>query len=437
MIPKNGLRIIFYDPSSGGGICHYTHQLAENLAQMGQDVIVVTNEGYELSHLKKTFRTYFLFKRSSLKSLLGWVLHWSKKKTSNQENASPGSAVDLRGVAVQKGLPLDVLKAARLRITFLKGALFFIWNRPDIVHFQRLIDPNQDYYFARWLKTLGIKIVYTAHDLLPHDYSTNTDREALGKIYTLADRVIVHSKSDRSELMRTFGIDYNQISVIPHGSNSLFCSSEEISKSAARKGLGIDGDKKIILFFGFIRRYKGLEYLIEAFNRIKNDVPDAVLLIAGTIYEGDRDRHKYYSELIRECRRQDDISCRTEYIPLERVNDYFSAADVVVLPYIKTYTSGVLLSAYAAGRPVVVTDTGALKEVVEEGKSGYVVPPENVAALAEAISKTLSNSEQLETMGRYAKLLADTRYSWATAAAKTIAVYRSLLGQPQLSGVQT
>src|SRR5262245_22590315 len=121
MKPKDGLRIIFYNPASSGGICHYTHQLAENLAQLGQDVIVVTSEGNELSHLKKQFRTYFLFKRSWLKSLLVWLLKWMKKQTTHQRNASPGGGDDVRGAAAQKGLPLDVLKTARLIITFLKG----------------------------------------------------------------------------------------------------------------------------------------------------------------------------------------------------------------------------------------------------------------------------------------------------------------------------
>src|SRR5438128_1741099 len=84
---------------------------------------------------------------------------------------------------------------------------------------------------------------------------------------------------------------------------------------------------------------------------------------------------KFYSDLIDHISHNDDIICVNEYIPLEKINFYFLASDLVVLPYIKTYTSGVLLAAYAAGRSAVVTDTGALSEVVEVGKSGFIVPP--------------------------------------------------------------
>ena len=99
---------------------------------------------------------------------------------------------------------------------------------------------------------------------------------------------------------------------------------------------------------------------------------------------------------------------------------------MVVLPYIKTYTSGILLAAYAAGRPVIVTDTGALSEVVDVGKSGFIVPPRDINALAQAIMKILSDPGQMEEMGNYAKYLSETIYSWSSIALKTIHVYQSL-----------
>jgi starch synthase len=111
---------------------------------------------------------------------------------------------------------------------------------------------------------------------------------------------------------------------------------------------------------------------------------------------------------------------------LEKIALYFSASDVVVLPYVKNYTSGVLLSAYAAGRPVVVTDTGGLKEGVEIGKTGFVVPPKDTRALAQAIIETVESPERCDEMGRYAKVFAEKNYSWSRVASKTIDLYRQL-----------
>ena len=124
--------------------------------------------------------------------------------------------------------------------------------------------------------------------------------------------------------------------------------------------------------------------------------------------------------------RRDDIICVRSYVPFETIGEYFAASDIVALPYTKTYTSGVLLAAYSAGRPVVATDTGAMSEVVESGKSGFIVPPRDAKALSKAIVKIFNRSD-IEQMGRYAKHLAETRYSWANVASQTSELYRSLI----------
>src|SRR4029077_5238562 len=112
-------------------------------------------------------------------------------------------------------------------------------------------------------------------------------------------------------------------------------------------------------------------------------------------------------------------------ISIDKIEYFFSAADVVVLPYIKTSQSGILLSAFAAGRPVIVTDTGGLSEIVDDGRGGFVGPPKDSKALAEASIKILKSPDLLEQMGREAKMLAETAYSWHKVALKTMDVYRS------------
>ena len=166
--------------------------------------------------------------------------------------------------------------------------------------------------------------------------------------------------------------------------------------------------------------------MLEAFKEIEEHVEDALLLIAGNVFDGDRIVYQHYSALLAQYAEKDGVRCVTEYISMDQVGYFFAAADLVVLPYIKTSQSGVLLSAFAAGRPVIVTDAGGLSEVVNDGRIGFVVPPKDSKALAEATIKILNNPDLLEQMGREAKMVAESEYCWKRVALKTMDVYRSL-----------
>lgn len=187
------------------------------------------------------------------------------------------------------------------------------------------------------------------------------------------------------------------------------------------------GAKKVILFFGLIKRYKGLEYLVDAFEEVRSRLKDAFLLIVGDVHAGDPEDHRYYTHLIDGLRGREDVMSVASYVPVESIGQYLTAADMVVLPYTQTYQSGVLLAAYAAGRPVVVTDTGGLSEVVEHGRSGFVVPPADAKALAGAIESMLADSERLNAMGKRAKQLAMELYGWDGIASRTMALYESVV----------
>ena len=150
-----------------------------------------------------------------------------------------------------------------------------------------------------------------------------------------------------------------------------------------------------------------------------------MLLIAGN-FDGDRAVFQHYSKLLAQFADKDNVRCVMDYISCDKVGYFFSAADVVVLPYIKASQSGILLSAFAAGRPVIVTDAGGLSEVVDDGRSGFVVPPKDSKALAEASIKILKSPDLLEQMGQEAKMMAETKYSWKRVALTTMDVYRSL-----------
>lgn len=161
-----------------------------------------------------------------------------------------------------------------------------------------------------------------------------------------------------------------------------------LSKSEARKKLGIDENKKVLLFFGYIRAYKGLTNLIEAMPVLLREDENYFLLVVGEFYEP---REKYFKR-IKELGIAKNVLIIDEFVPNEEVGIYYSASDLVVLPYISATQSGILNIAYGFKKPVVVTNVGGLPELVEDGKTGFIVEPQNPVALAEGIKKYFSAS---------------------------------------------
>lgn len=140
-----------------------------------------------------------------------------------------------------------------------------------------------------------------------------------------------------------------------------------IGMREARHRLNLPEQEKILLFFGFIRKYKGLDILLEALPKVKNKVK---LLIAGEFY-GNED---YYLHKIEQLGLKDKVYLHTEFIPENKVHLYFSACEVVVQPYLSATQSGVTQAAYFFGKPMIVTDVGGLSEIVEQEKTGLVCP---------------------------------------------------------------
>ncbi len=155
------------------------------------------------------------------------------------------------------------------------------------------------------------------------------------------------------------------------------------SQLEARQHLGIPSDAEVLLFFGYVRRYKGLDVLIEALAIARQRRPRLRLLVAGEFYENEQK----YREQIAALGLEPYVTVANQYIPNEAVGMYYRAADVVVLPYREATQSGILATAYTFQRPVIATAVGGLQELVVEGKTGLIVPPEDPAALAGAIEQ--------------------------------------------------
>jgi glycosyltransferase involved in cell wall biosynthesis len=258
-------------------------------------------------------------------------------------------------------------------------------------------------------------MVYTNHD--PKLHANGNLRENLGARvgsflhdYLIKyDKIIVHGKSLKEILIQR-GFSENRIRVVPHGSYSLF------QKLGARKK--VIPESNTILFFGHIRKYKGLEYLIRAASLVSKELPDLKIIIAG---EGDLSP---YSRLMTDKSR---FEVHNRPIPDEMVRELFDRSQLLVLPYNEATQSGPLHIAYALGKPVIATKVGALIEAVRHAETGLLVPPKNERALAEAIVALLKDDELRRKMSENAYRLAMKELSWDTIARNTIEVYKEAM----------
>jgi glycosyltransferase involved in cell wall biosynthesis len=152
-----------------------------------------------------------------------------------------------------------------------------------------------------------------------------------------------------------------------------------------KQELGFEIDNLVLLFFGYVRKYKGLDILIEAFPKILSEEPEARLLIVGEFY----DDPKTYLEQIKKLGITDKVKVVNQFVPNEDVAKYYQVSDVVILPYRSATQSGILNVAYGFYKPVIVTDVGGLAEFVDESKTGFVIEPDSPSAILEGVSKFL------------------------------------------------
>jgi len=388
------MKVVMVDP--GNLTPYYDYSLCKALAEIGCEVKLVTSPFlYDVIPDNSNFDLGYLFYG---------ILH---QRAINRLCKSAWVRKPFKVLEY----PIDLLLFGR----YIEKA------KPDILHYQWVLMPALDCLMFKRFQAMGIPLVYTAHNLLPHE-ERRWHRKQYASLYGTVDRIIVHSENNRKELLQTFTLDAVKVHVIPQGDFSDF-SGEPLIREKAKEMLGIDSERQIILFFGLIKRYKGLEHLLKAFPMVKKHFPGARLLVAGKPKED----FSPYENLIADLGIVEDVITQLRFIPYKELAAYFCAADVVVLPYLKTYQSAVVFTAYTFGRPVIATATGGLPEAIEEGKSGYVVPPADAQMLAEAICEILSDEARMAQMDDYARHLAKTKYSWPDIARTTLEVYRSLV----------
>ncbi len=220
------------------------------------------------------------------------------------------------------------------------------------------------------------KILLICHNVLPHE-KKKIDKILTKMVYKNVDFFIVHSEEDLRHL-RTL-IPNAKAKRTYHPTYEYFKTGNKINLHLHTKE-ELNPKNKTILFFGFVREYKGLNYLIEAMPKVLEKLK-VDLLIVGEFWE---DKMKYIN-LIKQFGVENYVYIIDRYVPNEEVNLYFSVADVVVLPYISATQSGIIQIAYGFDIPVITTNVGGLPDVVKDGETGFIVPPEDANALSKAI----------------------------------------------------
>ena len=243
------------------------------------------------------------------------------------------------------------------------------------------------------------KIVFLCHNVVEHE-SNFVDKILTRIVLRNGDGFIVHSEEDKNNLLAMF--PRAKVQKAFHPTYEVFDLGNS-NANHVRERLGIDGN--MVLFFGFIRPYKGLKYLILALPEVLSQVKVTVLVV-GEFWK-DKDE---YLHMIKGLGLENNIVIIDQYVPNEEVQDYFSAADLVVQPYVSATGSGIVQTALAFNKPVVATEVGSLPEIIEDGKTGYLVPPEETKELARAIVTFFVERKSEEFSKNIQK--AKYRFSW-------------------------
>jgi glycosyltransferase involved in cell wall biosynthesis len=295
-------------------------------------------------------------------------------------------------------------------------------ERPNTVHFQwlpLLSVSSVELLVIRYLRWLGINVVYTAHDVVPLDEQSAP--QAYRDVYQTVDAIVCHTRRAETRLIEEFQVDPEKISVIPHG--PLMDRASFPSRQEARAKLDWPQRAPTVLLFGVLRPYKGVEFLLQAWSQRTQIAETAQLVIAGYATAS------YKRRLRGEIRRLGiDASVRTDFrfLPEDELRAYIAAADVVAYPYRNITQSGALFAGMNAGRAVVVTDVGGLPEVIDDGRNGFVVDYGDAEALVDRLEQLGNDADLRRRFEQAAQATIDEHYSWDTIARKTLDCYRDL-----------
>lgn len=387
------MRLAVVEFSGRGGMAHYAYQMCRGLTAAGLDVTLVTDRHYELDALPHPFR-------------LEKVLRlWDAKPSKTSS-----------------GLVRTLRRFARAFVYYREWART-IWflraRRFDLVQLGDLRFAG-DLVCILAMRASGIRLVDVCHNVRPfasHSRGGTFRFSRLGRalyrrMYRQFERVVVHFEVNRRAFQSTFALPPERVVVIPMGNESIFeeLRDERIDASTIRDRLGIRPEDRVVMFFGTMSYYKGVDLLVKAFARVRERHPNAKLVVVGHPLSGfdvNELRHEGIALGV-----DSDAIFETRYLEVPEVAGWIEMASVVVFPYRDLYQSAAVQVALTMGAPLIVTNVGAMSEVVVDGQTGLLIPVENVDAIVGAIDRVLADPELAKRLGRAAREDAKTRFGW-------------------------
>jgi len=336
--------------------------------------------------------------------------------------------VDVVGKFHLSRLPRRILKLieAILNLSAL-SIRFLVAAPPDVIHVQYLPmlmwRVPLDLWFVEFCRKRGSKTVLTVHDLLPHD-TGEAYKQTFHDLYRMVDRIICHSDHIRARLGAEFSVPEEKIAVIPHG--PFFYDLPAVGSEQTLQNFQIGPDKVTILWQGIIFPYKGIDLLLDAWQKVEENTQDACLVVAGT-------GAPELLEQIREQVKQLDlkrVKLHFRFISTEDLVALYRVADVVVYPYRAITTSGALATGLALGKAIVASDLPVFRELLTDRENALLVDPQDSLKLAGALIELTQDAALRERLAGKVRQMNFGDHSWHSIARKTMQAYESVLLYP-------
>lgn len=414
------MRIAVVEFAGRGGLIHYAFQLCRALANAGCEVSLLTDRHYELEGLPHPFR-------------VEKILRLWDPKPSGSIPPSPAAAAlrRLRRAA----------RAVRYYREWGRLVLYLRRERPDVVQFGDIRFAT-DVAFLAVLRLFGLRLADICHNVFPFAAGGGSSglprasrllRILFARIYRCFDVVFVHFQANRREFLEAYGLPPGRVECIPHGNEAIFDELKDPSRDpeALRRELGLGPEDRVVLLFGTLSGYKGVDVVLHAFGRVLQAEPRARLVVAGfPAPDFDLRAHEF---LARKLGVEQSVLFVPRYVDSGAVAAWMALAEVAVFPYRAVYQSGALHVAQFFGVPVVATRVGAIPEVIDDGESGLLVAPGDPEALAQALLRLLDDPDLALRLGRRAREDALGRFAWKTVAETILDRYRGLIA-PRADG---
>ncbi|HEX3355008.1 MAG TPA: glycosyltransferase family 4 protein [Terriglobales bacterium] len=303
-------------------------------------------------------------------------------------------------------------------------SLRFLVKPPDIIHVQWIPLVAEgvplEMWFLKLAKRRGSKLVYTVHNLLPHDSDPGLHK-IFAEVYNLMDALICHTQETKDRLIEEFGLDGRNIWVIPHG--PLFYDYRPLDKSEAKRQLGFSPEQCLVLYQGLVRPYKGIDFLLDAWAQVQSQQPNARLVIAGRGEQCHMDTVKAKVEAIAG---QSSVRLDLRYITSLELPIYYQAADIAVYPHREITQSGALLTGIAFGKPIVATTLPGFREALEDYQGAVCVEYGDVNGFSQLLVRLIVDERERDRLAN-PTARQEAEMSWQVIARQTRGCYEDVL----------